>query len=128
MVAAYLYFNAALYVVFAAWCTIAARKTATNLGFESLSNSGRSEYLVVYGGLQLGLALAFGYCALNPGMQRTGVLFALAVYAPIVAYRVCTVIAFRPVQTTTIAVGILEGLMLGFAAFLYVTRMRGSAS
>lgn len=128
MVAVYLYFNAALYVVFAAWCTIAARTTAKNLGFESLSNSGRSEYLVVYGGLQLGLAIAFGYCAMNSGMHRVGVLFALAVYAPLVVYRVCTVIAFRPVGTTTLAVGAFEALMLVVAALLWFTRLRGSAT
>ncbi len=128
MVAAYLWFNAALYVVFAVWCTIAARTTATNLGFESLTNSGRSEFLVVYGGLQLGLGLAFAYFANQAALHRTGMLFALAVYGPIVAYRAVTVITFRPVQPTTIAVGSLEAVMLATAAYLWFAHVRGSAA
>lgn len=120
MIAVYLYGNAALYVVFAAWCTIARRSTSQGLGYEALSNSGHSEYLVVYGGLQLGLALFFGYVASQSGLHRAGLIFALALYAPIVLYRVVTVFSFWPVRGMTLGVAALEVALLLAAIALYV--------
>jgi hypothetical protein len=118
--AIYLYANAVLYVVFALWITLSPWATATGVGYETLSRSGRSEYLVVYGGLQLGLAAFFAFAALSEQTQRLGVIFALCLYAPIVAYRVITVIRFWPVQSTTLWVGSLEAGLLLAAIGVYV--------
>lgn len=54
MITAYFALNALLYAVFAVWCAVKLDATATNLGYTALSNSGRSEYLTIYGGLQWG--------------------------------------------------------------------------
>jgi hypothetical protein len=54
MVAAYLWLNSILYALFALFCSLNINKTSQAVGFESLSNSGRSEYLTVYGGMELG--------------------------------------------------------------------------
>lgn len=120
MIAAYLYGNAALYAVFAAWCTIARRSTSRNLGYEELSSSGHSEYLVVYGGLQLGLAAFFAYVASQPSLHRAGLVFALALYVPIVVYRAATVLAFWPVRGMTLGVAALEAVLLVAAIALYL--------
>lgn len=120
----YLWFNAVLYAVFAAWCTLSPWRTATNIGYLSLSQGGRSEYLVVYGGLQLGLAAIFLLLARgDPGLVRFGVLASACLYAPIVAYRIVTVARFWPVGPTTLAVGTLEFLLL-VAAVLLTLRAR----
>lgn len=113
MASVYLYFNAVLYGIFAFWCTIAPAQTAKAVGYDALSRSGESEYLVVYGGLQLGLAIFFFYCA-RAGEQRTGLILALAVYAPLVLYRIVTVARHWPVTPTTLGTGLLEiALLLG---------------
>lgn len=117
----YLWFNAVLYAVFALWCTVSPWRTATNVGFTALSNGGRSEYLVVYGGLQLGLALIFALLARGEAsLVRFGVLASVCLYAPIVAYRIVTVIRFSPVGPLTLTVGALELGLLAAAVFLYV--------
>ena len=122
MASFYLYFNAVLYAVFALWCTLAPAQTAKAVGYDLLSRSGESEYLVVYGGLQLGLALFFFYCA-RVGEQRIGLVLALALYAPIVAYRCVTVARQWPVAATTLGTGVLEiALLLGAAAVLWRLR------
>jgi hypothetical protein len=92
MAAAYLYLNAALYALFAVWCTVAPGSTARNIGYTSLSSGGRSEYLVIYGGLQLGLAALFWVLARNPATLRLGLQISIGLYAPIVLYRIITVI------------------------------------
>jgi hypothetical protein len=112
MIAAYLYLNAALYLIFAVWQTLSPWKTATALGFESLANSGRSEFLVIYGGLQLGLAAFFAWTAMSESTQRVGLIFALCLYAPLVLYRVVTVVKFWPVKGLTVGVGCLEASLL----------------
>jgi hypothetical protein len=110
--AAYLYFNAFLYLLFAVWVTLSPWRTATNIGFESLSASGKSEYLVVYGGMELGFAVFFALTALSEEYRRLGLIFALCLYAPIVLYRMVTVPLFWPVSSTTLVVAALEIVLL----------------
>jgi len=45
------------YIVLAAWCAIRPDQTSSSVGFELKPGAGQSEFLVVYGGLELGLAL-----------------------------------------------------------------------
>jgi hypothetical protein len=121
MVAAYFYFNAALYLLFAVWCTIAPASTAKHIGYTSLSSGGHSEYLVIYGGLQLGLAALFWLLARNPATFRLGVLISIGLYAPIVTYRLITVVRFWPVAPLTWGTGLLElSLLLAAVALLYI--------
>jgi hypothetical protein len=119
MIAAYLYLNAGLYLLFAAWQTLSPWRTAMALGFETLNSSGRSEFLVIYGGLQLGLAAFFAYTAMSESTHRLGLIFAVCTYAPIVLYRVATVARFWPVKSLTLIVGALElALLVGAVVML----------
>jgi len=76
---------------------------------------------VVYGGLQLGLGLFFLYCA-RTGEDRLGLLLALALYAPLVAYRLVTVWRFWPVGTSTLWVAGLELALLLASVALWLGR------
>ncbi|MET0292047.1 MAG: DUF4345 domain-containing protein [Steroidobacteraceae bacterium] len=121
----YLWLNAALYLLFAVWCTASPWKTSANLGYETLTAGGRSEYLVIYGGLQLGFAAFFAITARGDlALQKLGVLFALCLYVPIVAYRLFTVAKFWPVPSMTLMVGALELGLLVAAVVLYVASTR----
>lgn len=122
MTAAYLYLNSALYALFAVWCTLASQSTSRNLGYETLSASGRSEYLVIYGGLQLGLAAAFYLFARNPQTIQLGLIFALCLYVPIVLYRIVTIAGFWPVAGLTLGVAALEIALLIAGLFLLYRR------
>lgn len=127
MAALYLYFNAALYAVFGLWCALRLDATAASLGYTTLSSSGRSEYLTVYGGLQWGLALIFLYLASKPELHRAGVVIALALYAPIVLHRMISLLRFSPVETLTMAVAGLEIAMLAAALLLWFMAARTPA-
>ena len=122
MTAAYLYLNALLYAVFGIWCTARPEQTARSLGYATLDRAGQSEYLVVYGGLQLGLAVAFFVFATNPATHRTGLLFALAIYTGIVVYRGVTLWMYGPVPALTWMVAALELALLVGAGALWLTR------
>ena len=116
--AVYLWLNSALYLLFAIWVTLSPWRTAANIGFEKLSAAGRSEYLVVYGGMELGFALFFAITALSDQYRRIGLIFALCLYVPIVLYRVITVPLFWPVASTTLVVAGLELVLLVWGAVL----------
>ncbi|TLY47391.1 MAG: DUF4345 domain-containing protein [Gammaproteobacteria bacterium] len=114
----YLYFNAALYLLFAIWCTLAAADTAARIGYVVLSPSGLSEFLVVYGGMELGFAAFFAWCARRA--ERAGLLFALCLYAPVVIWRWSSVAAAHgPISSTTLATGALETTLLLAALALW---------
>lgn len=126
MLKIYLGFNAALYLVFALWCTFWASKTAAAQGFLALDGAGRAEYLTVYGGLQFGLALFFALLAWTPRWHEVGLLFALCIYLPIVLWRIAGLVAHWPVGSTTLAVAGLEAFMLLWAGWIWISQ-RGSA-
>jgi Domain of unknown function (DUF4345) len=114
----YLYLNAFLYALFAVWVTISPWRTAAAVGFEKLSASGKSEYLVVYGGMELGIAAFFAWTAWNAPYRKAGMVFALCFYAGIVLYRMATVPKFWPIASTTLILAALELVLLLWAAVL----------
>lgn len=113
-----MYANSVLYALFAIWMTFSPEKTAAAIGYEQLSASGRSEFLVVYGGLQAGLACFFAVLGANASLHKLGLVFALCLYVPIALYRLVTVGRFWPVQGTTLAIAALEILLLAIAVAL----------
>lgn len=121
MIEFYLWINAVIYLLFALWCTMKKKQTSLASGYLSISNSGWSEYLVIYGGLQFGLGLFFAYLALNTTLYYTGLIFALLLYVPIVIYRVFTIYQFRPVKRTTLIIAGIEIVLLLGAAISFIT-------
>ena len=112
MTRGYLLTNAFLYFALAILCTVKHQETSKGSGYVSLSPGGHSEYLVIYGGLQLGLAGFFAYCAKDPRLYHPGVLFALLLYGPIVLYRAITLLMYRPVSVVTWGTAALELILL----------------
>lgn len=79
---------------------------------------GQTEYLTIYGGLQLGLAFLFAWFAWTQQM-RTGLILAMALYLPIVLYRSAALMRWWPVETATLALAVTEWLMLAAAVWLW---------
>ncbi|WP_438480332.1 DUF4345 family protein [Oleiharenicola lentus] len=119
----YLWINAALYFVFAVWCTLKPKETSFNIGYVDLNNSGRSEYLVIYGGLQLGLALMFAWLGSQQNQHATGITLSLLFYAPLVIFRAVTLLQQWPVGGVTLATAGLE-LLLFVGALVLWLRLR----
>jgi hypothetical protein len=119
MTALYLWTNAVLYFLLALWCTLLPAATSQSIGFVTLSNSGQSEYAVIYGGMQFGFAFLFGWTALS-GNHRFGLIFSLAIYVPILLFRIISVVRYWPVSTTTLATGALEIVLTGAAILLWL--------
>lgn len=102
----YLYLNSALYLTLALWGTAAPQRTAMRLGYLTMSDRGRTEYLTTYGGLQVGLAILFFLLA-RSGDPALGLRIAIGIYAPILLYRIATGLMNLPAFGSTLgAVGL----------------------
>lgn len=118
MTALYLWINAVLYALLALWCTLMPTQTSQSIGFLQLSSSGQSEYAVIYGGMQFGFAFLFAWTALS-GNHRFGLIFALAIYVPILLFRIISVARFWPVSSTTLGTAALEVVLTAAAILLW---------
>lgn len=117
MVTLYLLFNAVLYLALGIWCSVDPEGTSSAIGFALTNDSARSEFLTVYGGLEVGLAVFFALCARLPEYRRGGLLLAVTSYAAIAIWRATTVFTLAdpgwfprtmlPVEATLALVGAL---------------------
>lgn len=120
MTQAYLYLNSLLYLFVAVRTTLAPQSTATRLGYLTLTDHGRAEYLAVYGGLQIALALLFFLLGRDAAYFRLGLLVSLSFYAPIVLYRVVIGLRQWPASKSALGPVALETVLLAVALWLYV--------
>lgn len=114
----YLYFNSVLYLLLAVWNTANLQSAATRLGYLTMSDRGRSEYLVVYGGLQIGLTILFYLLARNTSDLSLGLRISVGIYAPIVLYRIVTGLMNWTLSCSTLGAIGLESLLLIAAIWL----------
>ena len=118
---AYLYLNSALFLSLAVWGTAIPQGTATRLGYLTLSDRGRAEYLTTYGGLQIGLAIMFILLA-RSGDPALGLRIAIGIYAPIVFYRIMTNFTTGAAIGSTLGAISLEALLLLAAIWLLYSK------
>jgi hypothetical protein len=121
---AYLYLNSLLYAAIAVWNTVAPQRAASRLGYDLPSESARSEFLTVYGGMQIGLAFLFLILARDPANSRLGLLVSMGFYFPVLSYRVMTGFHHSPAFGLLRGAVVIEALLLLAASVLYLAAER----
>lgn len=116
----------AAYVLLAAWCVVSPRSTAAAVGFELRPGSGQSEYLTVYGGLQLGLGLFFLWPLYRDSNTEAVLVGCLLVHAAIVVFRTISFLRYSGISSTTFILAGVEWAILLSTIWLYV-RSSGTA-
>lgn len=114
----FLMINGVLYIALALWCTLLPMKTSSAIGFALPNNSAKSEYLVVYGGLELAMGAFFLLCALRSNMLEAGLWFALLSYGCLMIYRWSTILALKDLSTFIYTMAAIETLMTLASALL----------
>ena len=110
------------YVGFSMWCTLQPQKTASTIGFELKPGSGQSEYLVVYGGLQLALGCIFLLPLLRPDFLRSALLICVIVHGSLVLFRGISIGLYGHLDNITYALSALELSLLVISAILLGTK------
>jgi len=108
-----------MYIALAVWCTFQPEKTSGKVGFELVGGSGRSEFMTVYGGLELGLGLAFLLPLLRAELTSPLLLTCLIVHLSLVTFRTLSLYRFSGFQSITFTLYTCEWLLLISSALIY---------
>jgi hypothetical protein len=117
---AFLWINAAMYLVLGVLCAVRPQSLAEFVGFQ-LAPGGTSEFMTVYGGLEFGLGLFFAWCAWNPDYLRTGVVFSVLLYLPLALVRV-TSLALAPPSAHNLQLAAFEVSLCILAVLCFLLR------
>ena len=107
----YLIINAVSYFGFALWCLFKPSDTANSLGYGFLNNGGKTEYLAVYSGMELGFCAFFTLCAFYPSLSQAGLIFAVCLYVGLIIVRTITAISLGDIPKVVYIVGALEYIL-----------------
>ena len=112
MARTFLGFVGAVYLVLAIWCAALPDSTSQAVGFTLRPGSGESEYYVVYGGLQLALAIAFLWPLRRPEDTSDALRLCCLIHGCLVLFRAGSLLRFPGIGTTTYALATGEWLIL----------------
>ncbi len=113
-----------LYILSGLWCLAMMQTVLSFLGMNLQSGLAHSEYISVYGGLQLGLGLAMVLCARIPRYVEAALLFA-AVFSLVLFVARLTSVTMYDYPSGALGLAVLEFIL---AAVLWTSwiRCRGS--
>lgn len=124
----FLVFVGIAYLGLGIWCTIDPTKTSNSVGFDLQPGHGQSEYLTVYGGLEVALGIIF----LWPVMFRedlNGTLRAcLILHACLVLFRTIGFFLFTDIKTTTFVLASVEWILFLGSITLFLSNRKSRKS
>ena len=106
------------YLILAAWCVILPDTTSKSVGFTLQPGSGQSEFLTVYGGLQVAIGLAFLWPLYRPSDITLPLFLCLLIHGCLVIFRTLSFGLYGGVPATTIALAATEWTIFIGAAIL----------
>ncbi len=108
-----------LYLLLAGWCSLAPQRTSAKVGFDLHPGAGQSEFLVIYGGLELALALLFLAPLVRPQVLMHSLVACLIVHACLVIFRTASLLLYSGIGPTTYRLAVAEWVILLGAAGLW---------
>ena len=109
-----------MYLGLAVWCSVAPAMTSGKVGFELKSGSGQSEFLVIYGGLELGLSLIFFLPLVRADYLSSSLLACVLIHACLVAFRMISFFLYSDISSMTYKLAIGEWAILILAVLIMV--------
>jgi hypothetical protein len=107
-----------LYLALALYCVIAPQKASETVHLERIGVGGKSEFMVIYGGLELAMAVLFLLPWTGLLSDKQGLYVFLVIHAILVLFRTISIFAFGalPASTTKLAIGewvlLIAGLLV----------------
>ncbi|QDT70659.1 hypothetical protein MalM25_36140 [Planctomycetes bacterium MalM25] len=119
---------AVLYLGLGAWCTVAPGTTSQKVGFELPNDGGQSEFVTVYGGLEVGMGLVFLLGAFSPAATPFALQACLLMHGSLVVFRALSFFWYDAMHGLTLRLAIGEWILLlaGLAVYLFSTVRSGA--
>lgn len=83
-----------LYIVSSLWCVLQMDMVTAYLGFQLLNNVAQSEFITVYGGMQMGIGLAMLLTSLRSDYMEAGLFFSMVFSLFLAFYRLVSFFMF----------------------------------
>jgi hypothetical protein len=116
----------AAYIALGLWCTLRPAQTSAAVGYQLQPGSGQSEFVTVYGGLELALGALFLLPLLHRDATGWTLLACLVIHVTLALFRVPTLFLFPGVSRTILAIAVLEvSIALVSAALYWANRPAG---
>lgn len=100
-----------IYLLLALWCSLAPGATSRSVGFTLQGGSGHSEFLVVYGGLELALGLIFLWPLWQKAVTHYALTVCVIVHGCLVLFRCVGFLLFAGIGSTTYSLATGEWLI-----------------
>jgi hypothetical protein len=107
----------AMYLGLAVWCSVSPAVTSEKVGFELEPGSGQSEFLVIYGGLEFGLALIFLLPLVRADYLTSSLLACVLIHACLVAFRTLSLFLYSDISSMTYRLAVGEWVILVLALY-----------
>ncbi len=101
-----------LYIGLAIFCTIAPQTASEKVGFKLDGGTGQSEFLVIYGGLELAMGLIFLLPLVKSDTLDFSLTACLLIHVCLVIFRSISFFAFSEISGTTVRLAIGEWVIL----------------
>jgi len=108
-----------LYIGLALWCSFDPATTSRKVGFTLNGDSGQSEFLTVYGGLEFAMGLIFLLPLLRPEATSFSLLSCLLIHGSLVGFRTISFVLYRNISEMTTSLATGEWVILIVTALLY---------
>lgn len=108
-----------MYLFLGLWCAVSPDKTSGVVGFELVGGSGKSEFLTVYGGLEIGMAMIFLLPILHQRFLEYSLLSCLLLHANLVLFRGLSFLYYSEIGSGTYKLAIGEWLIFLVSLSLY---------
>jgi hypothetical protein len=108
-----------IYLYLAVWCSLMPERTSRLVGFELMPGAGQSEFLVIYGGLELAMALIFLLPLLLPRQLLSSLLTCLIIHGCLVLFRSVSFFLYPDIASMVRTLAISEWLIFLGAAVLF---------
>lgn len=111
-----------LYLLSGLWCAFQYQLAAGFIGYTLDEPAGTVEFISVYGGIQIGIALAALYFSYKPELANVATLFALFISVGLLAFRVVSMGLFG-FNAALLGMAVIELLIVGLLIF-QLTRLQ----
>ena len=101
-----------LYLSLATWCSLSPAVTSEKVGVDLKPGSGQSEFLVIYGGLELAMALIFLLPLIRPEYLAASLLSCVIIHGCLVLFRTASFFLFSGLSSMTYQLAVGEWIIL----------------
>jgi hypothetical protein len=112
-----------IYILLAVWCSLVPQKTSKAVGLDLQPGQGQSEFLTVYGGLQIALGFVFLWPVYRPEEVNFSLFLCLTIHGCLVLFRTASFFLYKGFSTTTYFFALTEWIVFLGAAILSWRKM-----